>query len=178
MRFTPGIIDGITWKPLAKFGDSRGWLCELFRHDEMDGAFHPTMAYASVTEPGVTRGPHEHVEQADYFCFFGPADFKLYLWDMRPGSATFGIVEVEVVGASNPVAVIVPPGIVHAYRNVSELPGLVINCPNRLYRGRGKAEPVDEIRYEGRDDSPFVMEEDWTTIPAAEPVSAEVSEAR
>src|SRR5207302_2474350 len=89
MRFTPGTIDGITWKPLTKYHDQRGWLCELFRHDEMSEEFHPAMAYASVTEPGVARGPHEHVDQADYFCFFGPSDFKLYLWDTRPFSLTY-----------------------------------------------------------------------------------------
>jgi hypothetical protein len=29
------------------------------------------MAYISVTEPNVQRGPHEHVDQADLFCFIG-----------------------------------------------------------------------------------------------------------
>ncbi len=27
MHFTPGEIDGIIWRPLKKFHDSRGWLC-------------------------------------------------------------------------------------------------------------------------------------------------------
>jgi dTDP-4-dehydrorhamnose 3,5-epimerase len=162
MRFTPGTIDGITWKPLAKYHDHRGWLCELFRHDEMEEAFHPAMAYASVTEPGIARGPHEHVDQADYFCFFGPSDFKLYLWDARPFSRTYGIVQVETVGASMPMAVIVPPGVVHAYCNVGSVPGLVFNGPNRLFKGWGKQEPVDEIRHENIPNTPFVMDEDET----------------
>lgn len=160
MRFTPGTIDGIIWKPLAKYHDHRGWLCELFRHDEMAEAFHPAMAYASVTEPGVARGPHEHVDQADYFSFFGPSDFKLYLWDTRPFSPTYGVVQVETVGMSLPMAVIVPPGVVHAYRNVGTVPGLVFNGPNRLFKGWGKQEPVDEIRHENIPNSPFVMDED------------------
>jgi dTDP-4-dehydrorhamnose 3,5-epimerase len=53
-----------------------------------------------------------------------------------------------IVGESNPAAVWVPPGVVHAYRNVGTVPGLVINAPNRLYAGWGKGEPVDEIRHE------------------------------
>jgi dTDP-4-dehydrorhamnose 3,5-epimerase len=158
MHFVPGIIHGIVWKPLRKYHDARGWLCELFREDELAEEFLPAMAYASVTEPGVARGPHEHVEQADYFCFFGPSDFLLYLWDARTDSPTHGVRQVELVGASRPMAVIVPPGVVHAYRNVGDVPGLVFNCPNRLYKGKGRAQPVDEIRHEDQADSPFVMD--------------------
>jgi dTDP-4-dehydrorhamnose 3,5-epimerase len=158
MAFARGKIDGIIWKPLTRFHDSRGWLCELFRQDEMEQTFLPVMTYASVTQPGVARGPHEHVDQSDYFCFFGPGDFQLFLWDIRPDSPTNGIMQVEVIGASHPMAVVVPPGVVHAYRNISTIPGLVFSGPNRLYRGWGKKEPVDEIRHESNPDSPFVMD--------------------
>src|SRR6266446_3594277 len=89
MEFHAGLIDGVLWKPLRKFPDPRGWLCELFRNDELPAEFHPAMAYLSVTEPGVARGPHEHVEQADYFCFLGPSNFKVYLWDNRRKSKTY-----------------------------------------------------------------------------------------
>jgi dTDP-4-dehydrorhamnose 3,5-epimerase len=44
--------------------------------------------------------------------------------------------------------VIVPKGVVHAYRNTGPGIGIVINCPNRLYLGPGKQEEVDEIRHE------------------------------
>ena len=44
------------------------------------------------------------------------------------------------VGADNPQAVIIPKGVVHAYKNVSTTEkGMVINCPNRLFMGEGKA---------------------------------------
>src|SRR5829696_8615059 len=132
MRFQHETIDGVIWKPLVRFNDSRGWLCELFRHDELPREYHPEMAYLSVTEPGVARGPHEHVEQADCFCFVGPSHFKVYLWDIRPASATRGARQVEVVGTDRPMLLIVPPGVVHAYRNVGVQPGLVFNAPNRL----------------------------------------------
>jgi len=48
------------------------------------------MSYISQTEPGIIRGPHEHKDQADLFCFIGPSTFRLYLWDARKGSPTFG----------------------------------------------------------------------------------------
>jgi dTDP-4-dehydrorhamnose 3,5-epimerase len=158
MQFHPGEIDGVVWKALTKYHDGRGWLCELFRHDELAGEFHPVMGYVSETAPGVARGPHEHVEQADCFCFLGPSNFKVYLWDNRPGSRTYRRFRTDVVGADKPMLLIVPPGVVHAYQNVGAVPGLVFNCPNRLYRGPGRKEAVDEIRHEEAGDSPFRLD--------------------
>jgi dTDP-4-dehydrorhamnose 3,5-epimerase len=154
-HFERGEIAGIIWKPLKRFEDSRGWLLELFRDDEVLPQYQPAMAYISLTEPGIVRGPHEHVDQADYFCFFGPSDFRLYLWDIRRDSPTYGKMQVEPVGTSRPMAVVVPPGVVHAYRNIGKEPGLVFNAANRLYKGWGRTEPVDEFRHEG--DGRFVL---------------------
>ncbi len=158
MQFRDGPIEGVVWKPLTFWKDPRGWLCELFRHDELAGAFHPAMAYVSMTEPGVARGPHEHVDQADCFCFIGPSNFKVYLWDNRKSASTFGNKEVKVVGQTAPFALLVPAGVVHAYQNVGQVQGIVFNAPNRLYRGPGKKEPVDEIRHEDQAGSPFRLE--------------------
>lgn len=153
--FQDGPIDGVVFRPLRRYTDERGWLTELYREDELDPQFHPVMAYISMTLPGLARGPHEHRDQADYFCFVGPSNFKLYLWDNRPNSPTYRNRHAVVVGADNPQAVIVPVGVVHAYKNVGSEPGIVFNCPNRLYRGRGRTEPVDEIRHEQDQRSEF-----------------------
>jgi dTDP-4-dehydrorhamnose 3,5-epimerase len=116
------------------------------------------MAYISMTLPGIARGPHEHTEQADFFCFIGPSTFKVYLWDNRPAAPTHGNHESALVGIDNPMALIIPPGVAHAYKNVGQEPGLVFNCPNRLYKGHGRKEPVDEIRHEEDGESPFRLE--------------------
>jgi dTDP-4-dehydrorhamnose 3,5-epimerase len=158
MKFHPGLIAGVVWKPLRKYHDSRGWLCELFRRDEMAAEFFPAMSYISATEPGIARGPHEHAFQADFFCFLGPSNFRLYLWDNRPKSPTYLTYQSDVLGADKPMAVIIPPGVVHAYRNVGSVPGLVFNGPNKLYKGEGRKEPVDEIRHEEESDTAFRLD--------------------
>ncbi len=117
------------------------------------------MGYVSVTEPNVPRGPHEHVEQADLFCFIGPSNFKLRLWDNRPNTEAYGRMMTLFVGADNPQAVIIPKGVAHAYKNVGSVPGVVINCPNQLYMGAGKKEPIDEIRHEDDPNTVFRMED-------------------
>lgn len=155
-------IPGVRVELLAPATDGRGWLAELFRADVLEatgmGEAQPVMAYLSMTRPGGTRGPHEHLEQTDFFAFAGPSDFEVTLWDNRQGSPTFGRREILVLGASRPATLIVPPGVVHATRNVGKVDGLVVNFPNRLYRGPGRAESVDEIRYEDDTRSSFKVE--------------------
>lgn len=155
--FSEGRINGVVVRELKKYFDKRGWLTELFRKDELDEEFLPAMAYISSTNPGVTRGPHEHWDQADLFCFIGPSNFKLRLWDNRKDSETFGSMMTMVVGETNPAAVLIPAGVVHGYKNVGETDGIVINCPNRLYAGAGRKEEVDEIRHENDGESTFIL---------------------
>src|SRR6476661_10687244 len=129
--FQEGDIRDVVVRDLRKFNDRRGWLIELFRHDELAAEFFPAMAYISSTNPGISRGPHEHVDQADFFCFLGPSNFKLRLWDNREDSETYRYMTTLVVGQDNPVSVLIPAGVVHGYQNVGDVDGIVINCPNR-----------------------------------------------
>jgi dTDP-4-dehydrorhamnose 3,5-epimerase len=158
MEFKKGKIHDVLVRPLTKFLDERGWLAELFRSDEVAEGVMPVMAYISMTQPGVARGPHEHVDQTDYFCFIGPSNFKIYLWDNRKDSPTCGIKQVLFAGQDVPMMVTVPPGVVHAYKNVGIGNGIVFNAPNRLFAGENKKEPVDEIRHEDVASSPFVLD--------------------
>jgi len=167
MNFQSGSIQGIVWKPLPFFNDARGWLTELFRNDDIPAEFRPVMAYVSMTNPGIARGPHEHVEQADYFCFIGPGVFRMYLWDARKDSPTYGYKEVKDVGEGASFALIVPPGVVHAYKNISAGQGIVFNAANALYAGEGRKgwrgpkgspEYVDEIRHEHIEVSPYQLD--------------------
>jgi len=54
---------------------------------------------------------------------------------------------------------IVPPGVVHGYKNVSKTTrGMVVNYPDKLFMGWGRKEAVDEIRHEEENDSPFTLD--------------------
>ena len=155
---TTAQIEGVRIEKLKRFQDDRGWLIELFRNDELPRDNAPVMAYVSETLPGVARGPHEHVFQSDYFAFIGPGDFKLYLWDVRDESDTYGTKQTMILGDRCPATVVIPPGVIHAYKNISDRPGWVFNAPNALYAGEGKRETVDEIRHEEDESSPYVLD--------------------
>lgn len=147
-------IPGVLIKPLKRYTDPRGWLIELYRDDELPEGFEPTMGYISVTHSGIARGPHEHVHQTDGFVFTS-GTFELYLWENRVGQPERA--EIHTVGEENPVFVTVPPGVVHAYKNVGGEDAFVLNFPDQLYAGWGKKEPVDEIRHEDETDSRFKL---------------------
>ena len=157
VSWVEGLIDGVTIRDLQPHADSRGWLIEVFRDDECSRDLMPAMGYVSMTMPGQGRGPHAHRDQTDTFAFVGPGQFVVRLWDPRPGSPTRGRRQTVTGGAGQPVLVIVPPGIIHGYRNQSNAEGLVLNFPNRLYAGRHRKEAVDEVRYENDPASGFTL---------------------
>ena len=157
--FRVGDIADIVIRDLRRFGDDRGWLSELFRLDELAPEFSPAMAYISSTWPAVTRGPHEHVDQADLFCFIAPSNFRLRMWDNRTGSPTYRNMMTLTAGEGSPKVVLIPGGVVHAYQNVGHVDGIVINCPNRLYMGDGRREKIDEIRHEDDPHAVFRMDD-------------------
>ena len=146
--------EGVVIKSLKSYGDVRGYLTELFRSDELPEGFLPGMGYISVTHPGISRGPHEHVHQTDLFAFVD-GEYELRLWENRDGFEPW---EIRItVGVGNPSAVIVPPGVVHGYKNVGDQDAYVLNFPDKLYGGQNRSEPVDEIRHE-EINSPFSMD--------------------
>lgn len=150
----PG-LPGVRVEALPVFKDDRGSLHELFRTDEIPARFKPLMACSSWSHPGVTRGPHQHVGQDDYFTFAGPSNFTVYLWDDRPGAAGAAKGWLIHTGEQAPSRVHVPRGVVHAYRNTGNACGLVVTVTSLLFKGEGRRDPVDEIRHEQNPNSAY-----------------------
>ena len=111
-------IDGVLIGRNARHSDSRGWLTELFRSDELPDRFNVAMGYMSLTKPGEIRGPHEHKKQSDCLVFPGIGMFELSLWDNRTGSPSFGRHSTVKTNDTEALIVIIPPGVVHGYKNI------------------------------------------------------------
>lgn len=152
-------IKGVILEELTCHIDSRGWLAELYRQDELETDQYPVMSYLSLTKPGVVRGPHEHKKQNDLFIFTGTSTFRLFLWDNRRDSYTCGLFFQFDAPENKLLKVLVPPGVVHAYKNIGPTEGLVFNAPNRLFKGKDRKDEVDEIRYEDDEKAPFRVPE-------------------
>lgn len=160
VNWEKGQIEGVIIKKLVKFVDERGFLTETFRIDELPENLRPEMSYVSYTEPEISRGPHEHQFQTDIFSFIGPGNFLIKVWDNRKESPTYGRFMKFFGGIDNPLTVIIPPGVVHGYKNISKLErGMVLNYPDKLFMGCDKKEAIDEIRHEDDKNSPFSLED-------------------
>ena len=155
--YIDGDIDGLIVKPIKAYHDDRGWLIELFRHDELAEPLRAVMAYASMTFPGVARAARASRPNRRLRLLRSVRFSRLRLGPSRNSPTYLHHLRI-VVGESYPAAIWIPPGIVHAYRNVGEVPGLVFNAPNRLYAGWHRAEPVNEIRHETADPERFPLD--------------------
>jgi dTDP-4-dehydrorhamnose 3,5-epimerase len=147
------MIDGVRVKKLTVIADERGRVMEILRAD--DDVFRKFgQAYITTACPGVVKGWHSHKVQTDFFtCVAGM--MKLVLFDPRDGSPTQGEVNEFFIGVHNPILVVIPPGIVHGFKCISETEAMVVNCPTEVYN----ASAPDEYRIDAHSkDVPY----DWT----------------
>jgi dTDP-4-dehydrorhamnose 3,5-epimerase len=165
------IHDLACWNP-PLYEDDRGQLVETFRADDpqLKGlGFEVKMAYISWTLPGFVRGFHAHpgpegsyafaplkpegrlfskvAGQRDCF-FFLDGTYRLVLFDARADSPSFGVLQEIFAGEHNRLAVVVPSGVWHAYKNVGPARAFVLNFPDALFKGEGRKQKVDELREE------------------------------
>lgn len=129
---------------LVKINDNRGWLTELWRSDDeiVSPEDNPVQCYSSLTYPYVMRGPHEHVNQTDFFVtthhemmyeFFDMKTKEFFKYRTRPNEIT---------------RLKVSPGVVHGYRNIGKNNTITHNFTSSLFGGYRRQEEVDEIRHE------------------------------
>ncbi len=133
-------IDGVVVHDLKVIPDERGRLMEIVRRDhEFFGQFG--QVYLTTNYPGVVKAWHYHKVQTDCFtCVRGM--IKAVLYDDRPDSPTNGIINEFFIGDHNHKLIVIPPGIYHGWKCISEIESLVINIPTEPYNYR---EP-DEFR--------------------------------
>ncbi len=125
------MIDGVKTKALKRIPDERGYLMEMFRSDwpEFDTF---GQAYITAVYPGVVKGWHYHKLQTDNFiCVAGMA--KVVLYDGRKDSPTHGEVNEFFIGELNPELVVIPAGVYHGFKGISESTTLIVNIPTRTY---------------------------------------------
>ena len=147
-RVTRGgdLIDGVTVTELAAHSDPRGSLSELLTM--RDGATEPIVHVYQVTaSAGSIRAWVIHRRQYDRLAFLN-GRFRIALYDIRPGSHTFGLLNVFTLGREQPGLLRIPPNVIHGVQNVGDISAFV-NMPTAAYdpRDPDKARlPYDDQR--------------------------------
>jgi len=146
------MIDGVKVKKLKAIPDERGRVMEILRAD--DEVFRKFgQAYVTTAYPGAVKAWHSHKVQTDYLaCVSGM--MKLVLYDGRKDSPTRGEINEFFVGVHSPQLVVIPPGVMHGFKTISETEAMIVNFPTEPY---DPAAP-DEYRLEAHSkDIPY----DW-----------------
>lgn len=147
------LIDGVIVQPLKVVPDERGRLMEIMRcDDQLFSGFG--QVYLSTVFPGVVKAWHYHNVQEDRFtCIRGMV--KAALYDDREASPSRGLLNEFYVGEHNPCLIVIPAGVYHGWKCVSEYEAYVINVPSKPYN---RADP-DEYRVDPHNgDIPY----DWS----------------
>ena len=143
------LIQGVLIQPFDLWPDDRGYFLEVARLGQGLSAGFPvetTQMSAALSYPDIIKAFHYHRYQTDLWV---PASgmLQVALVDLRPDSSTFGRKNTLYIGALKPWQVLIPPGVGHGYKVVSERPAILTYVTNRHY------DPQDEGRIPYNDPS-------------------------
>jgi dTDP-4-dehydrorhamnose 3,5-epimerase len=101
-----------TLKPIT---DARGRFMETFRKEWFpQRSWDIIQTNRSDSQAGVLRGLHYHFQQVDYWYVIA-GKIRAGLYDMRPGSPTYGAAQTIEMGEENQVGVFIPVGVAHGF---------------------------------------------------------------
>ena len=125
-------IDGVEVRLAITHVDERGELCEIYNPvwDFAKGPF--PYVYMTTLRPHKIRGWVVHREQQDRL-FVALGALKIVLYDARPESPTFKVINEFYLGERNRGSVSIPQNVFHAVQNVGDVEGVFINCPTKPY---------------------------------------------
>ena len=129
---TGRLTEGVTFREAPTHIDQRGSIVEMF---DPRWNWHPdplVFAYAMTLRPNYVKGWNLHREHQDrYFVLQG--EMKVVLYDVRPGSPTFGEICEVVLSEYRRRIVNVPVNVWHADHNVGSKDVVMINFPTLAY---------------------------------------------
>lgn len=144
----------IDHRPLHE--DERGELQEVY--NPAWGLHTDPLVYAYFVSirPGQTRGWVVHKIQDDRL-FFMRGTFRIALFDDRPESETYGMLNVFVISERNRGLLVIPKGVFHALKNIGREEANFMNLPTRPYNH----EDPDKYRLPLKNDYiPFAFEDE------------------
>ena len=126
------MIHGVAIRRLAPQEDERGELCEMY---SPAWGVHPASLvyiYQATIRPGRVKGWVVHREQDDRL-FLSMGRIRFVLFDDRPESITYRMLNAITVTERNRALLVIPRGVFHALQNVGETEAVYVNMPTRAY---------------------------------------------
>ena len=140
------LIVGVAIQPLQVFPDDRGFFVELARLGSTGIAAQiipddqrQIQLSMTLTYPGTIKAIHYHYEQTDLWAPIAGM-LQVFLYYLRRGSTTFGLINTLYVGLYRPWEILIPPGVGHGYKVLGIQPAQLVYLTDRHYN------PDDEGR--------------------------------
>lgn len=136
------LIEGVKVQPYPLWPDDRGYFLEIIRLGNGLAANFPvasTQVSTALSYPGTIKAFHYHRHQTDLWVP-SVGMFQVGLVDLRKNSPTFGRRNTLYVGSLRPWQVLIPPGVGHGYKVISETAGVLTYVTDHFYN------PKDEGR--------------------------------
>ena len=126
------LIEGVKILPAVTHPDERGTLCEI---SSLALKAHPApivYVYQFTIRPGKVKGWHIHHLHDDRI-FISQGTVKVVLYDNRPGSPTYQMINEIYRAEYHRTLMVIPAYVFHAHHNVGQTEALFISMPTRIY---------------------------------------------
>jgi len=135
-------IAGVRRRDLRTIVDGRGDVIELWSLPwvESEGLAVPRHVYQSATDFGVVKCWHLHAIHTDQFTVTR-GKMQIVCADVRSDSPTYGEVNSFITGIQRPSLILIPPGVMHGWKALSQPESIVVNLQTHPY------DPGDEIKF-------------------------------
>ena len=126
------LIDGVVVRPAITQIDERGTVCEILNPAWGVHSIGLVYVYQFTIRPGMIKGWHVH-ELHDDRIFISQGTAKVVLYDNRPESPTYQLVNEIYRSDLQRDLMVIPAGVFHAHQNVGTTDALFISMPSRPY---------------------------------------------
>jgi dTDP-4-dehydrorhamnose 3,5-epimerase len=125
-------IDGVRQRSAITHADERGTLTEILNSAWPGYQMPLTYVYQTSVLPGKIRGWVVHYRQTDRL-FISQGFLKIVLYDSRPESSTFGLINEIYLTEQTRGLLTIPPHVFHAVQNIGTKEAVFINLPTIPY---------------------------------------------
>lgn len=126
------LINGVKLIEVKNVAKESGYLTEIYRNDWGFDNNVIDQVFQVALQPGGFSGWHVHKLTTDRL-FVNHGLVKIALYDSRPDSESYGLVNEFRLGNLRPGLVVIPPGVWHAVGNLSSDISLLLNIVDKAY---------------------------------------------
>jgi dTDP-4-dehydrorhamnose 3,5-epimerase len=127
------LIEGVVIQSATTHVDDRGTLCEILSPHRPPHPAPLVYVYQFTIRPGKIKGWHIHHLHDDRI-FISQGQARVVLYDVRPESPTFGMVNEIYRSDLDRNIMVIPAYVFHAHQNVGSTDALFISMPTRPYQ--------------------------------------------